>query len=48
MSRGVWRMKDAITNEFYLSKMDWLKVIGIGIVLMIGITYIVFQLLNAV
>jgi hypothetical protein len=41
-------MKDAITDEFYLSRMDWLKVIGIGIVLMIGITYIVFELLSPI
>ena len=41
-------MRDAITDKFYLSKMDWLKVIGIGIVLMIGMTYIVFELLSQV
>jgi len=37
-------MKDAITDEFYLSKMDWLKVIGIASVLVIGIAYIISQL----
>lgn len=37
-------MKDAITDEFYLSKLDWLKIIGIVSVLVIGIIYIVFQL----
>jgi hypothetical protein len=41
-------MKDAITDEFYLSRMDWLKVIGIGIVLVIGVTYIIFELLSQV
>jgi len=41
-------MRDAITDKFYLSKMDWLKIIGVALVLMIGITYIVFELLTSV
>jgi hypothetical protein len=39
-------MKDALTDEFYLSYWDYLKLIGIGSVLAIGVTYIVLQLSN--
>ena len=41
-------MKDALTDEFYLSRMDWLKIIGVTLVLMIGMTYIIFELLTPI
>jgi|GEM_PF-6875624 hypothetical protein len=40
-------MKDALTDEFYLSYWDYLKLIGIGSVLAIGVMYSALQVLNA-
>lgn len=39
-------MKDAITDEFYLSYWDYLKLIGIGSVLAIAFTYVIIQISN--
>lgn len=37
-------MKDAITDEFYLSFWDYLKLIGVGSVLAITLMYVMMQI----
>lgn len=39
-------MRDVITDEFYLSFWDYLKLIGIGSVLAIVFTYMIVQIAN--
>ena len=41
-------MKDGITDEFYLSFWDYIKIIGIGIILAGIFTYVILKLLEIV